>query len=79
MRNPYLLDAKWKKWNKPQFAGGKIYLAVLTGEGGAFRARRIFKRASEAEVYAVRLRNRWMRLYDAAVSAMSRPQEPETE
>ena len=71
MRNPYLLDARYKKQYYPQFAGGKYYVALLSGDGYTRLARRIFKRASEAEAYAIRLRGRWMRLYDAAVAAMS--------
>ena len=67
MINPYLLDAKYKKWNNPRFAGGKMYMPVLSGDGYAKASRRLFKRASEAEAYAIRLRHRWMRLYDAAV------------
>ena len=67
MRNPYLLDARYKKQYHPQFAGGKYYVALLSGDGYVKLARSIFKRASEAEAYAIRLRGRWMRLYDAAV------------
>jgi hypothetical protein len=70
MINPQLLGTKTKRWNDPRFAGGKYYLAVLAGEGFVKAAHRIFKRASDAEAYAVRLRLRWMRLYDAAVLAM---------
>ena len=70
MRNPYLLDAKYKRWRDPRFFGVKYYLAVISGDGYAKASRRIFKRASEAEAYAIRLRARWMRLYDAAVMAM---------
>jgi len=61
------MDAKYKRQNYPQFAGGKYYIAVLAGDGFVKHAARIFKRASEAEAYAIRLRARWMRLYDAAV------------
>ena len=67
MRNPYLLDAKYKNWRDPRFIGGKVYLPLIVGDGYAKAARRVFKRASEAEAYAVRLRDRWLRLYDAAV------------
>lgn len=70
MRNPYLLDAKYKKWNNPTFAGGKVYMPILSGGGWSRACRRVFKRASEAETYAIRVRDRWMRLYDAAVVAM---------
>lgn len=79
MINPHKLNARHIKQHHPRFAGGKFYLALLSGAGYAKTAARIFKRASEAEEYAVRLRDRWVRLYDAAVLAMSRPQEPATE
>jgi hypothetical protein len=75
MKNPYLMDAKAKRQNNPRFAGGKYYLALLSGDGYVKHAARIFKRSSEAEEYAIRLRARWMRLYDAAVVAMSVGQE----
>ena len=70
MRNPYLLDAKVKRWNNPRFAGGKVYMPMLVGDGFAKPTRRMFKRASEAEAYAIRARARWMRLYDAEVARL---------
>ncbi len=67
MTNPYLLDAKYKQWIDPRFMGGKVYLALIVGDGYARAARRIFKRASLAEAYAIRLRDRWLSMYDAKV------------
>jgi len=69
MINPNMFAPKSKRWDDPHFAGGKIYFALLAGPV-VLRARRIFKRASEAETYAARLKERWIRLYDAAVVAM---------
>ena len=73
MTNPHLLKTAVKREHDPRFAGGKYYLPVLHGHGYARAARRLFKRASEAESYASRLRDRWVRLYDAAVAAMLEP------
>ncbi len=71
MVNPHMLVAGSKRWNDARFAGGKIYYAVLKAGGVILRARRIWKRASEAEAYAGRLKARWERLYDAAIVAMT--------
>lgn len=68
--NPHVLRPLSKRWNTPRFAGGKYYFAVLAGSGGAYRARAVFRRATEAEGYATRLLLRWMRLYDAAIAQM---------
>jgi hypothetical protein len=57
------LQATYKKQFEPRFAGGKYYIAVLSGNGYAQRARRIFKRASEAQIYADRLLKVWRRVY----------------
>lgn len=76
MINPYLLDAKYKKWFNPQFAGGKVYMPVLSGGGWAKACRRVFKRASEAEAYSIRVRDRWMRLYDAEVHRLALSSQP---
>lgn len=68
MRNPYLLDAKYKRWNNQRFAGGKYYLPILSGDGWSRACNRVFQRASEAEAYAIRVRARWLRLYDVATA-----------
>lgn len=73
MINPHKLVAKVKRWNSPEFAGGKVYLPILSGNGYAKASRKIFKRASEAQEHANKLLERWMRLYDAAVIATSQP------
>lgn len=73
MINPHLLRAGSKRWNNPRFAGGKFYLAVLLP--AALRARRVFKRASDAETYAERIIVRWRRLYDAMIVEMIAPSQ----
>lgn len=45
-----------------------MYLAVLVPAG--LRSRRLFKRASEAEAYAAKLKARWERLYDERIVNM---------
>ena len=69
MINPRLLRPAHKRCNQPHFSGGKVYFAILTGglNPRELRARIIFKRADEAEMYAKRLLARWIRLYDAAI------------
>lgn len=69
--NPNNLQAKHKKWLDPRFAGGKFYMPFLSGPGFTRGCRRVFKRASEAEAYGQRVRERWIRLYEAAISAMA--------
>ena len=73
MINPNKLEATRKRWNNPRFAGGKFYLAVLSGGGYAKAARKVFARASDAEGYAERLRQRWIRLYAVAIVRMMEP------
>jgi len=77
MINPKKLVATTKKWRDVRFAGGKMYMPVLSGNGWARASRRLFKRASEALSYAERIKSRWERLYDAALLNMAPPpQEP---
>ena len=73
MINPNQLSATRKRENSPLFAGRKYYLAVLIGSGYAKDCRRIFSRASEAETYSERARQRWIRLYQAAVNSAVEP------
>jgi hypothetical protein len=54
--NPNKLEAKHKRWNDPRFAGGKVYLPVLSGAGYANRCRHIFSRATEAQEHAEQIR-----------------------
>lgn len=69
--NPHTQTPTYKRWNNPAFAGGKFYLAVLLPS--EMRARRIFKRASEAEKYAVKLHAAACRLYDERQSSLAEP------
>ena len=75
MINPTKLEAKSKKQVDARFAGNKYYLAILVGNGYAQRARRSFKRASEAQAYADRLLKVWRRVYPLFVAweAQSEP------
>lgn len=73
MTNPHLLTPIYKKQMDPHFAGNKYYLAAFRG-AQFFLTRRKFRRASEAETYASRIHARWIRLYDAAIVAMSVPE-----
>ena len=63
MINPGDLRPTYKKWFEPRFAGGKFYIPVLVGNNQVLRARRTFKRASEAQTYADRLLATWKRVY----------------
>jgi hypothetical protein len=76
MINPTKLEAKSKKQYDRYFAGNKFYFAILVGNGYAQRARRTFKRASEAQAYADRLLMVWRRVYPLFVawSAESGPE-----
>lgn len=78
MINPNMLKPGVKRWNEPRFAGGKFYIPVLVGDGKVVRARRTFKRNSEAQAYAERLLATWKRVYPlfvkfAELDAQSEP------
>jgi len=71
MINPKILKTAMKKQPHPLLAGGKYYMGVLHGGGYGRATRRIFKRASEAKTYTEEVRQRWIRLYDAALISMA--------
>lgn len=70
MINPKVLSPTFKKIPSPHFGGGKYYQPFI-----GKRTRLAFKRASEAETYAKRVYARWVRLYDAAVIALTVAEE----
>jgi hypothetical protein len=78
MINPSKLTPMRKKWFSHQFVGEKFYLAVLSGAGYAKACHRIFKRATEAEAYAVRVQARWVRLYEAMIVSMAAENAPKS-
>ena len=67
MDNPYLMRADYVKLTFPW--GGKSYRAQLHRGSQMRVSRRVFKRAAEAQAYAILAKDRWIRLYDAAVAA----------
>lgn len=69
--NPHIENPTYKRWNHPTFSGGKFYLAVWLPSG--MRARRIFKRATEAEKYARKLHATACRLYDQHICSPGGP------
>lgn len=71
MINPHLISPSYKKFADPRYPGGKLYFAYVG------RLSRVgYRRASEAEAHAKRLRARWVRLYNAAITAQVQEQEP---
>jgi hypothetical protein len=78
MINPRMLRPAHRRQNNPRFGGGHFYFAILTGPRNTFQSRGAFKKALVAEMYAKRLLARWIRLYDAAIKAATKPTpEPE--
>lgn len=65
MTNPHLITPRYLRVNDVRFAGGHFYRPLV-----GHLTRRVFRRASEAERYAMNVHARWCRLYDAAVLAM---------
>jgi len=64
--DPRELRTAHKRWDNERFAGGRFYYAVLIGHQ-VYRARQTFRSAFDADVYAHRLKDRWIRLFVAAI------------
>jgi len=71
MINPYQLTPSHERFPSQRAPGGKFYLAKFTTGRYAMFSRRVFRTASAASEHAVKLIERWKRLYDAAVNAMA--------
>jgi len=65
MINPYLLDAFGGRERCKEFAQPRFYVPILQGDGRTILLRARFNRKSEAEKWAIRVRSRLMRVYDA--------------
>jgi hypothetical protein len=61
--NPKLFRPSYKPWNDGRIVSDKYYIPVLIGIGMILRARKTFRRASEAKEYAARLHAVWLRVY----------------
>lgn len=68
--NPKLYIAGHVKQRDPRFAGGKFYLAKLSGNGPLLVGRTEHKRASEAEKEAVEWRERLIAEYESKLAEM---------
>jgi hypothetical protein len=68
MINPNLIRAGYVKIRGSNY-GIKEYRPAFSRYKQAFYAHRVFKRAEDAMNYANRTKDRWIRLYDAAILA----------
>jgi hypothetical protein len=78
MINPRLFKPSYRKF-APMYRP-KVYFSTLALQGNHYplKTSKPFKRASDALDYSHKVLNRWCRLYDAAIVAMSTP-EPTAE
>ena len=64
MINPHRYEPKYTVRRTSRYAV-REYVPLV-----GIQTRRFFRRASEAQEYAVKVHARWCRLYDAAIAAM---------
>lgn len=63
--NPHQVRPGHERFNNHKAPGGKVYLPKFQAKGFMFFSRSMFKTATQAEDHAVRVIERWRRLYDA--------------
>ncbi len=70
--NPHAVKPSHRRFDDPKAPGGKYYLPCFQTGGELFFSRSAYKTASGASDHAVRVVERWKRLYDAWVAAESK-------